>query len=71
MKAVARTQRIATYRWRYREIKIKREMRIDTDMEIQIQRVVEIAINRYKDMDIERNIYIDEIYRHISGNKDR
>lgn len=31
-------------------------MRIDTDMEIQLQRVVDIAIKRYKDMDIERNM---------------
>lgn len=33
-------------------------MRIDTDMEIQIQRIVDIAINRYKDMDIEIQIYM-------------
>lgn len=31
-------------------------MRIDTDMEIQIQRIVDIAINRYKDIDIEIEI---------------
>lgn len=34
----------------------EREMRIDTDMEIQIQRIVDIAINRYKAMDIEIEI---------------